>query len=189
MESKRWFKLQGQAGVEILIPLHIDLSVVVLNGLYFSIGFSTNPPPLQIGLATSITANLGPLVATVDHIGINIGISFPPDGKGQLGMADLSFAFAPPKGVGLEVDAGVIVGGGFLYLDPDKGQYYGALELEFQYLFSLKAIGIVNTKCRTEARAFFTHHYHGLLHTDPTRIWIYIEWSRGSSWIEPYDEY
>ncbi|HTS45755.1 MAG TPA: DUF6603 domain-containing protein [Puia sp.] len=143
---KDGLKLQGQAGVEILIPLHIDLSVVVINGLYFSIGFSSTPPPLQIGLATSITANLGPLVATVDHIGVNIGISFPPDGKGRLGMADLNFAFAPPKGVGLEVDTGIIVGGGFLYLDPDKGQYYGALELEFQDLFSLKAVGIVNTK-------------------------------------------
>lgn len=142
---KDGLKLQGQAGVEILIPLHIDLSAVVINGLYFSIGFS-GTTPLQIGLATQLTADLGPLVATVDHIGVNIGISFPPDGKGKLGMADIDFSFAPPKGVGLEVDTGVIVGGGYLYFNPDKGEYFGALELEFQDLFSLKAVGIVNTK-------------------------------------------
>jgi hypothetical protein len=152
-DPKNGLKLQGQAGVEILIPLHIDLSVLVVNGLYFSIGFG-GTPPLQIGLATQLTANLGPLVATVDHIGVNIGISFPADGKGNLGMADIGFSFAPPKGVGLQVDTGIITGGGFLYLDPDKGEYYGALELEFQELFSLKAIGLINTKMPDGSNGF-----------------------------------
>ncbi len=138
-------RLAGQAGVEILIPLHIDLSVVIINGLYFSITFSTNPP-VQIGLTTQLTANLGPLVATVDHMGVNINILFPPDGKGRLGLADIDFAFAPPKGVGLAVNTGLITGGGYLYLDSAKGEYYGALELEFTDLFSLKAVGIINTK-------------------------------------------
>src|SRR4029077_12362423 len=54
--------------------------------------------------------------------------------------------FVPPKGVGLELDAGVIKGGGFLSVDTAKGEYVGALELTFQDLITLKAIGIINTK-------------------------------------------
>ncbi|TDW97489.1 DUF6603 domain-containing protein [Dinghuibacter silviterrae] len=146
-------KFTGQAGVEVLIPLHIDLSVIVINGLYVSLGF-TNTTPLQIGLAAEFTANLGPLVATVDQMGVNIGITFPPNGQGRLGMADIDFSFLPPKGVGLEVNTGIIVGGGYLYLNPDQGEYYGALELEFQDLFSLKAVGIINTKMPDGSNGF-----------------------------------
>jgi hypothetical protein len=139
-------RLHGSGGVELFIPVHIDLTVVVINGIYFAIKFSGSDPPLQIGLATQITANLGPLVAVVDHIGVNIGISFPSDGSGRLGMADIDFQFQPPKGVGLSLDTGVIKGGGFLYLDYDKGQYYGALELSLEDVINLKAVGIINTK-------------------------------------------
>lgn len=146
-------KLQGNGGVEMFIPLHLDLSVVIVNGIYFSLGFS-NAAPLQIGLATQLTANLGPLVAVVDRIGVNAAISFPSDGKGRLGLADIDFAFAPPRGVGLSLDTGVIKGGGFLYLDFDKGEYYGALELSFQGVIALKAIGIINTKMPDGSEGF-----------------------------------
>jgi Family of unknown function (DUF6603) len=137
-------RLEGHGGVEMFIPLHLDLSVIVVNGIYVSIGFSAETP-LQIGLASQLTANLGPLVAVVDRIGVQSNISFPESG-GNLGLADIDFDFLPPRGVGLSLDTGVIKGGGFLYLDPDKGEYFGALELSFQGIIALKAIGIINTK-------------------------------------------
>jgi hypothetical protein len=139
-------RLHGSGGVELFIPVHIDLTVVVINGIYFELKFAGGDPPLQLGLATQITANLGPLVAVVDHIGVNIGISFPSDGSGRLGMSDINFQFQPPRGVGLSLDTGVIKGGGFLYLDFDKGEYYGALELSLKDVINLKAVGIINTK-------------------------------------------
>jgi hypothetical protein len=137
-------RLEGHGGVEMFIPVHIDLSVILINGLYVSVGFS-NDVPLQLGLATQFTANLGPLVAVVDRIGIQANLTFPASG-GNLGLADLGFKFQPPRGVGLSVDTGVIKGGGFLSLDFDKGEYFGALELTFQGIISLKAVGIINTK-------------------------------------------
>jgi Family of unknown function (DUF6603) len=137
-------RLEGQGGVEMFIPVHIDLSVVLINGVYVSIGIASDPP-LQVGLATQFTANFGPLVAVVDRIGVLANFRFPPNG-GNLGLADLSFDFQPPRGVGLSVDAGVIKGGGFLSLDFAKGEYFGALELTFEGIISLKAIGIINTK-------------------------------------------
>src|SRR5262245_127079 len=132
-------RLEGHGGVEMFIPLHLDLSVLIVNGVYISIGF-TEQVPLQIGLATQLTANLGPLVAVVDRIGIRSDITLPDSG-GNLGLANIDFAFQPPRGVGLSLDTGVIKGGGFLYLDPDRGEYFGALELSFEGIITLKAIG------------------------------------------------
>ncbi len=54
--------------------------------------------------------------------------------------------FKPPNGVGLALDAGVVRGGGYLYLDYDKGEYAGALELVFSGFLAVKAIGLINTR-------------------------------------------
>ncbi len=137
-------RLQGQGGVEVFLPLHLDLAVLVVNGLYLSIGFG-GAAPLSVGLATQLTSHIGPLVAVVDQMGVRADIRFAP-GSGRLGLADIDFAFLPPKGVGLSIDAGVVKGGGFLRLDFDKGEYFGALELTFSGVISLKAVGIINTK-------------------------------------------
>jgi hypothetical protein len=145
-------RLQGSGGAEVFLPVHLDLAVISINGLYFSIGLNSGVP--QIGLKTQFTTNLGPLTAVVDQMGTNIAISFPPNGSGRLGLADLDFKFAPPKGVGLSLDAGGFKGGGFLMLDTEKGEYAGALELDFKGLFSVKAIAIINTKMPDGSKTF-----------------------------------
>ena len=53
--------------------------------------------------------------------------------------------FAPPRGIGLILDAGVVKGGGFLFIDSARGEYAGALELKF-LTWSIKAIGLLSTK-------------------------------------------
>ena len=45
-------------------------------------------------------------------------------------------------------------GGGFLGLDPAKGEYFGALELSFEGVISLKAVGIINTKLPDGSNGF-----------------------------------
>jgi len=145
-------RLQGSGGVEVFIPVHLDLAIISVNGLYFSVGFAPSGP--QIGLKAQFTTNLGPITAVVDQMGTNIPISFPSGGKGRLGLADIDFKFAPPKGVGLALDAGGFKGGGFLLLDTEKGEYAGALELEFKGLFSVKAIALINTKLPDGSKGF-----------------------------------
>jgi hypothetical protein len=54
---------------------------------------------------------LGPLLATVDRLGLTAALSFPPD-------LDLEVAFKPPTSIGLQVEASVLTGGGFLDIDP-----------------------------------------------------------------------
>ena len=72
-------------------------------------------------------------------------VSFPPGG-GNLGPVDLGFAFKPPNGVGISIDAGVVSGGGFLYIDSARGEYAGAIQLEFADFLSVGAIGLIDTK-------------------------------------------
>ena len=146
-------RLQGSGGVEIFIPLHLNLGLIELKGLYFSIGFSTEAP-LRLGVATQIGTNLGPLKAVIDRLGTNIPITFPANGNGKLGLADINFEFAAPTGIGLSIDGGGFKGGGFLSFNADKGEYAGTLELEFQSLFSVKALGILNTKMPDGSQGF-----------------------------------
>jgi hypothetical protein len=134
----------GSSVLEIQLPVHIALGPVELNALTLQVGIDGNRFP--IGLATDIKANLGPLVAVIEQIGAAIELSFPASGRGDIGPLDLDFKFKPPRGAGLSVNAGVVVGGGYLFLDPDRGEYAGALELTFSGIVALKAIGIITTK-------------------------------------------
>ena len=54
-----------------------------------------------------------------------------------------AFAFKPPNGIGLVLDAGIIKGGGYLGVDADG--YAGVLELKMLAV-GVKAIAILNTK-------------------------------------------
>ena len=72
-------------------------------------------------------------------------MTFPPTG-GNLGPVDLALGFKPPSGVGLAIDAGVVVGGGFLSIDTARGEYAGALQLELLDFIGVSAIGIIDTK-------------------------------------------
>ncbi len=148
---KRGFYFRGSSAFEINLPAHIQIGPVSLDGMTITIKPDNGKLPVIIG--ANISAALGPINASVQNMGLSVAFSFPPGG-GNLGPLDLQLGFKPPNGVGLSVDAGVIKGGGFLYLDYDKGEYTGALELEFQDMFSLKAIGIINTKMPDGSKGF-----------------------------------
>ncbi|MFC9694149.1 DUF6603 domain-containing protein [Kribbella sp. NPDC056951] len=134
---------RGNGGLEIQIPLHLKAGPVELTTLYIGVGVQGGSIPLE--LSAGFKAALGPIQASVDRMGLTAELSFPAGG-GNLGPAELTFGFKPPSGVGLKVDVGVITGGGYLYADPDKGEYAGALELKFAGFLELKAIGLISTR-------------------------------------------
>ncbi|MFD9193227.1 DUF6603 domain-containing protein [Streptomyces phaeochromogenes] len=137
-------RLEGSGALDLAIPVHIELGPVEIDTLYLSIGIGEDGSfPLEI--SGGFTAELGPIKAAVDRVGIIVTPSFP-EGGGSLGPLDLDFRFKPPNGVGLSVDAGVITGGGYLYVDSERGEYAGALELEFAGFLELKAIGLISTR-------------------------------------------
>lgn len=135
--------VEGNAGLSIGIPLHVGLGPFSLEWLFLDAGLTGG----ALGLTVAISAKgaLGPLSASVDHIGVKAITTFPPNG-GNLGPANVAFAFKPPNGIGLAVDAGIVKGGGFLYIDTEHGEYAGALELVFSGFLSLAAIGLITTK-------------------------------------------
>ena len=139
----RGFYLRGAANLEIQVPLHLELGPINLESLTISANPGDGRIPITLGV--DFKATLGPLIAVIQNIGVTTTFSFPDRG-GNLGPVDFALAFKPPNGVGLALDAGVIRGGGFLFVDSERGEYAGALELTFSEIVSLKAIGLISTR-------------------------------------------
>lgn len=142
---------QGSAALELLLPVHIDIGPVQLQNVYLILGLTANAD-LRLEASTALALRLGPLAASVERIGVQANLAFASGGN--LGSVNLDFAFKPPNGVGLAVDAGVVKGGGYLYFDFEKEEYGGALELVFSGFLTLKAIGLITTKMPDGSKGF-----------------------------------
>ncbi|MCU0433585.1 MAG: hypothetical protein MUC87_09050 [Bacteroidia bacterium] len=144
ISSERGFYFGGSSALEIKLPTHIALGPISLEGLTIAAKLQGGKIPISAG--ADVRAELGPMVAVVQNIGIIATLSFPPNNSGNLGPLQLDVGFKPPNGVGLSINTGAVKGGGFLYFDWEKGEYFGGLELSFQNMITLKAIAIINTK-------------------------------------------
>ena len=138
---KSGFTFRGGGKLALELGTHLDAGPIEITGLRLAIAPSTDGLALETGAILKF--DLGPMKAVAEDIGVRSTIRFQ---QGNLGPVDLDVGFLPPTGIGLSLDAGGFKGGGFLRFDHDKGEYAGALELDFQGLFSVKAIGIINTK-------------------------------------------
>ncbi|MGH9247999.1 MAG: DUF6603 domain-containing protein [Acidimicrobiales bacterium] len=136
-------RFHGSGALEIQVPVHVQLGPVEIQAVYVVARLAGATVPLE--LSAGFAAKLGVLEAAVDRLGVIATLGFPPGG-GNIGPAQLDFRFKPPNGVGLAVNAGVVKGGGYLFIDAERGEYAGALELTFADFLSLKAIGIITTR-------------------------------------------
>ena len=152
ISTERGFYFSGSSALEVRLPAHIQIGPISIEALTLTAALDGGNIPLSIG--ADIKASLGPIEAVVQNMGITATLSFPPGNTGNLGPAQLDIGFKPPNGVGLRVAAGPITGGGFLSLDYAKGEYIGALELSFKGVFSLKAVGIINTRMPDGSKGF-----------------------------------
>ncbi|MCC2592081.1 hypothetical protein LKO27_01380 [Tessaracoccus sp. OS52] len=134
----------GSATLDIQLPLHIQLGPVEISALTLTVGIADDSFP--IGLTTNLRTDLGPLKAVVEQIGIGADLTIPPDRSGNVGPLDFALRFLPPKGVGLSLDVGAVKGGGYLFIDPERGEYAGAVELSLFETVSIQAIGIITTR-------------------------------------------
>ncbi|HEV3063179.1 MAG TPA: DUF6603 domain-containing protein [Vicinamibacterales bacterium] len=135
------FIITGGGKLTIELRVHIDLGPVAIQALQLTLQPAADK--FHLGAGVNLTAKLGPLAAAVEGIGLQAALQFK---HGNLGPAQLDISFQPPKGVGLSVDAGVVQGGGYLYIDTDRGEYAGALQLEIADFLSVAAIGLISTK-------------------------------------------
>ncbi|MFD9789818.1 DUF6603 domain-containing protein [Streptomyces sp. NPDC059070] len=151
VDSRHGLQLSGSGGLEVQIPVHVELGPVEIQQVYLAARIGGGSVPLE--LSAGFSATLGPVRASVDRMGVVVDLSVP-DGGGNVGPLNLDFAFKPPNGVGLAIDAGVVSGGGYLYADSDRGEYAGALELEFAGFLALKAIGLISTRMPDGSKGF-----------------------------------
>ncbi|RPH75598.1 hypothetical protein EHM76_01285, partial [bacterium] len=142
---------KGSASLEIQVPVHISLGPIEIQALYLMLAIKDGKLPLEI--SSMIRANLGPLQAVVERLGVTATIDFPPGG-GNLGPVNLALGFKPPNGIGLSVDAGVVKGGGYLYFDFDREEYAGVLELSFSGIVTITAIGLLTTRMPDGSKGF-----------------------------------
>ena len=104
---------------------------------------------IDLEVSAGMGVKLGPVLASVEGIGMRASLVFPGDPK-----ADFSFDFKPPNGVGLAIDSTSVTGGGFLFFDPEKEQYAGIVQLDVKGKLTLKAVGLLTTRMPDGSRGF-----------------------------------
>ncbi len=133
-------------GGSFAIPIHKELGIVRFDKLY--LGFDTEGG-LSVSTTLDFTIKLSSaIVISVMEMGTSLKAverKEKPISGGIFGY-DLTPAFVPPKGAGIVIDAKIAKGGGFLFFDTKKHEYFGAIELEIKGLFALKAVGIIRTR-------------------------------------------
>jgi hypothetical protein len=143
--SIAWSKLHGvsfsgAAALETDIAINLSLGPLTIDTLH--IIFSVDGNGLQLEASVAAEGSVGPISASIDRLGVTADLEFK---NGNLGPVDLSLGFKPPSGLGLQIDAGPITGGGYIYFDPPNGRYAGVLSLSL-YSIQVTAIGLLDTK-------------------------------------------
>ncbi|HEU5102576.1 MAG TPA: DUF6603 domain-containing protein, partial [Roseiflexaceae bacterium] len=134
-------RLDGRAELKISRAIGRRIGPVTLDVL--GIGLATEGGGVSLTAAVSATVNLGPVRLVVEQIGVRSAIT---PGPGSLGSADLTIRPTPPSGIGVAIDAPTIVGGGFLFFDPRRGEYGGILQLEIAETIAVTGIGLLSTR-------------------------------------------
>jgi hypothetical protein len=132
--------------IDIRAPIHKDIGGVLgIQVLNVKVEVTESFDTMSLESSIDFWLKLGSvLTISVSRLGARLELEERDDNGGLLGY-DLTPKFKPPTGAGVVVDAAVVKGGGFLYFDDTNGEYFGALELEFQEIVALKAVGIINT--------------------------------------------
>jgi len=141
----------GSGALEIQLPAHIALGPIEITAITLQLAMSDGDVP--IALSADVSGALGPLVAVVEQVGVELFLSFPSE-PGNLGPVQVDVAFKPPNGVGLSLDVGVVRGGGYLFIDAERGEYAGALELELAEIVTVTAIGLISTQMPDGSQGF-----------------------------------
>jgi len=138
------FFIAGSGSFDIKVPTHVSIGPIDVTALTVDVGLGQGKIPVSIG--GDIRAALGPLIVVINNIGFRLEFTTVDDNSGNLGRLQVTPSFKAPEGIGLSIDAGGFKGGGILDFNPDKKEYFGAMELDFRDMFSIKAFGIINTQ-------------------------------------------
>jgi hypothetical protein len=138
------FRLDGGTKLSATLPVGRSIAgLLTVHHVEIALGPSSTGGDLGLELAGAFTATLGPFAAVVDRIGFQLDMDRREDAN--LGLFHVDPTFKSPSGIGLRLDAGIVKGGGYLYVDEANHEYNGALELEIGK-WSIKAIGVLSER-------------------------------------------
>ncbi len=139
-DTKNGVRFDGGTGLRVNLPVAATVGgVFTVQYLMLELEIGER---VEIDLRGGFSVKLGPFQASVDQLGVGTDLTSMFSG-GELSEV---IRFLPPKGIGLRLDAGVVKGGGYLFIDAERGEYAGALELSIAGLFTVKAIALITTK-------------------------------------------
>lgn len=142
----------GSAALEVTIPLHAKLGSILIESIF--LGVQLDGENIDISIASSFGAKLGPINASINRIGLIVPFAFPPQRNGNLGPIDIQTPqFLPPIGAGLAIDTGPVTGGGYVEFDNENKRYAGILQLAFGEI-GLIAIGLITTRMPDGSKDF-----------------------------------
>jgi hypothetical protein len=151
--NKRGLYFERSGAMNATIPINKTiLDVLTVESAYLSVKSEDTKLPIHIG--TTLKAKLGPVTAVVDRVGLKLDLGFSDKLRGNLGPVNLGVEFRPPDGVGLTIDSGPVVGGGFISYDASNQQYAGALYLELNQNLTLSAIGLLTTRMPDNSKGY-----------------------------------
>ena len=155
--NKTGFTFGGSFGFDLELQLNQKLGPIEITRLHFNIGEGaqvTSHKSVSLHTGVGFKGELGPVKFVVEDIGFSMDFipyshqdlrALPPDADPPLlGLLDLDFGYAGPKGLGFTIDARSVKGGG--YLEFNDGEYIGFAELTVLDKFTVKAIGVITTK-------------------------------------------
>src|SRR5207253_6613776 len=101
--------VRGAQQLSIALSVNRSVGGITIDTLYISFGLPKGGIALE--LSAAVDAQLGPVAASIDRIGLRAVFAAAKDGS--FGPVDVELGFKPPNGVGLAINAGVAVGGGY----------------------------------------------------------------------------
>ncbi|SIN96294.1 DUF6603 domain-containing protein [Fibrobacter sp. UWB11] len=145
--------LKIEEGLHVKIPFNsnIDLKVVKFKNLSLDLGLEDGD--FEANLLTTFVADLKCVAFTFTDLGFGIKCNlFTTDGKA--GTLKLNPSIKYPTGIGINIDASAVKGGGLIQWDEKKQRFAGALELDVLEKFGVNAMLIFTTGKGTDPFSF-----------------------------------
>lgn len=133
------FSLAGSTGSHFTIPLNVNAGIVELKTLELAYQLQGVGFLLEAGVTGD--GGLGPLEFSFENVGVQLLL----EAAGAPGQLTLTASYLPPTGMGLVLNAGPIIGGGFLSIDVPNGRYAAVLQISL-FGLSVEAFALIDTK-------------------------------------------
>ncbi len=138
------FHFDGGVGLSMSWPDVVRLPALTVHSLVTSLAIAG--PNFSVSATGTVVIALGALTVTMEGLGISQPLRLTTDGTGNLGIIDLAMpGLVAPTGIGVDIDATIIKGGGFLRVGD--GEIAGALALSLvlgPLEIAIQAFGIID---------------------------------------------